>query len=129
MYGCCGSLEEGVDRRLLDDPAAVHDDDVVGELGDDAEVVRDHDDRHVELLLQLVHQAQDLRLRRHVERGRRLVGDQELRVVDQRHRDHHALPHAARELVRIVVDALVGARDARPPSRISIARCAGDLAS
>ena len=61
--------------------------------------------------LQLLHQPQDLRLRRHVERGRRLVGDQDLRVVDERHRDHHALAHAARELVRVVVDALVGARD------------------
>ena len=84
---------------------------VVGELGDDAEVVGDHHDRHLVLGLQLLHQPQDLRLRGHVERGRRLVGDQDLRVVDQRHRDHHALAHAARELVRVVVDALVGARD------------------
>ena len=29
----------------------------------------------------------------------------QLGVVDQRHRDHDALPHAARELMRIVVDA------------------------
>ena len=33
-------------------------------------------------------------------------------LVDQRHRDHHALPHAAGELVRVVVDAPAGARDA-----------------
>ena len=31
---------------------AVHDDHVVGELGDDAEIVRDHDDRHLVILLQ-----------------------------------------------------------------------------
>ena len=30
----------------------------------------------------------------------------------QRHRDHHALAHAARELVRVVVEALAGVRDA-----------------
>ena len=30
----------------------------------------------------------------------------------QRERDHHPLAHAAGELVRIVVDALLGARDA-----------------
>ena len=106
-------VEELVDARALDDAAAVHDEHLARELGDDAEVVRDHDDRHVELALQVLHQVEDLRLRRHVERGRRLVGDQDLGVVDQRHRDHHALPHAARELVRVVVDALVGARDLR----------------
>ena len=77
----------------------------------DAEIVRDHDDRHVVLVLQALHQSQDLRLRRDVERRRRLVGDQEVGVVDQRHRDHHALAHAARELVRVVVDPLLGARD------------------
>ena len=92
---------------MLDDLAAVHDDHLVGDLGDDAEIVGDHDDRHPELFLELVHQLEDLRLRRHVERGRRLVGDHEVRLVDQRHRDHHALAHAARELVRIVVDALL----------------------
>ena len=111
MYGVVRSREDLVDRSLLRDSAGVHDDDVVGDLGDDAEVVGDHDDRRVELLLELQHQVQDLRLRRHVERGRGLVGDQEVGLVDQRHRDHHALPHPTRELVRIVVDSLVGAGD------------------
>ena len=56
--------------------------------------------------------VEDLRLRRHVERRRRLVGDQQVGIVDQRHRDHHALAHAAGELVRVVVDPALGARDA-----------------
>jgi hypothetical protein len=103
--------EESVDVCLLDDAAAVHDEHVVGELRDDPEIVSDHHDRHLVLLLQAAHQPQDLCLRRHVQRRRRLVGDDDLRVVDQRHRDHHALTHAARELVRIVVDPGVGARD------------------
>ena len=63
-------------------------------------------------LLQLGEQVEDLRLDRHVERGRRLVGDQQLRVAGERHRDHHALAHAARELVRVVVDAPLRRRDA-----------------
>ncbi len=100
------------DGRLLDHPARVHDDHVVGDLGDHPEVVRDHDDRRAVLLLQLAHQLEDLRLRRHVERRRRLVRDQQVGVVDERHRDHHALPHAAGELVRIVVDPLLGPRNA-----------------
>ena len=36
-----------------------------------------------------------------VERGRRLVGDQDVGLVGERHRDHHPLALAARELVRI----------------------------
>ena len=47
-----------------------------------------------------------------VERGRRLVGDQQLRVARECDRDHHALAHAAREAVRVVAQPLGGARDA-----------------
>ena len=49
--------------------------------------------------------AQDLRLDDHVERGRRLVRDQQLRTQDERERDHDPLPHATRELVRILAEA------------------------
>ena len=38
--------------------------------------------------LQPLHQLEDLRLDRHVERRRRLVGDQQRRVARERHRDH-----------------------------------------
>ena len=41
-----------------------------------------------------------------------LVGDQQLGVAGQRHGDHDALAHAARHLVRVVVDALFGRGDA-----------------
>ena len=34
-----------------------------------------------------------------------------LRIQRERHRDHRPLPHAARELVRVVVDAPLGPRD------------------
>ena len=57
-------------------------------------------------------QRQDLRLDRHVERGRRLVGDQQRRAARQRHRDHHALAHAARQLVRIAVEHRARLRNA-----------------
>ena len=52
--------------------------------------------------------GQDLRLHGDVERRRRLVGDQELGLERQAHRDHHALLHAARELVGIVPRAPLG---------------------
>ena len=35
----------------------------------------------------------------------------QLRLAGERHRDHHALAHAAGEPVRVVVEALFGRRD------------------
>ena len=81
-------------------------------LGDHAHVVRDHDERHVTLLLQGHEQVEDLRLDRHVERGRRLVGDEQLGIAGDRHGDHHALVHAAGELVRERRQAAFRRRDA-----------------
>ena len=49
----------------------------------------------------VLEQLQDLRLHGDVERGGRLVGDQQVRLVRQGHGDHHALALAARELMRI----------------------------
>ena len=46
-------------------------------------------------------QVEDLGLRRHVQRGRRLVGDQQGRLAGQRGRDRHPLPHPAAELERV----------------------------
>ncbi len=91
-------------RGRLDDPPRVHDRDVVGHLGDHAEIVGDDHDRHPELALESFHQRQDLRLDGHVERRRGLVGDQQLGLVGQSHRDHRPLAHAAGELVRVGVD-------------------------
>ena len=48
--------------------------------GDHAQVVRDQDHRHPQVAAQVVDQVEDLGLDRHVERGRRLVGDQQLRA-------------------------------------------------
>ena len=84
-------------------------------------------DRRAELVLELADQLEDLRLDRHVERRRRLVGDQEVGVARERHRDHHALAHAARELVRIVVDAHARVGDADRLEQLDRARVGGLL--
>ena len=55
--------------------------------------------------LQLLQQVEDLGLDRHVERGGRLVGDQQHRIAGERHGDGGALAHAARELVRVLPGA------------------------
>ena len=75
---------------------------------DDAEIVGDEHDGHAETLLQRAQQIEDLRLDGHVERRRRLVGDQEIRLVGERHGDHDALALAAGHFMRIAVDAAFG---------------------
>ena len=90
----------------------MHDDDAVGHLGDDAHVVRDQDQRHPEFPLQVPDQRQDLGLDGHVERRRRLVGNQDLGPERQRDGDHHALAHAAGELVRVLRQPPFGLGDA-----------------
>ena len=96
----------------LDRLAAVHDQDLVCQVGDDAEVVGDQDERSAQLALKLDQQLEHLSLNGGIERGGRLVGDDQRRGQRQGHRDHHALAHAAGELVRVVVDALFRAGDA-----------------
>ena len=56
-------------------------------------------------------EVEHLGLDRGVEPGGRLVEDQQRRVLRQRHRDHDALLHAARELVRVAAHDAVGVGD------------------
>ena len=69
--------------------------------GDHPEVVRHQDDSHAELCAQVVDELEDVALDGHVQRGGRLVGDQQPRLAGQRGGDHRPLPHAARQLVRV----------------------------
>ena len=112
MYGMPRPPEELGRGAGLDERAGVHDVHALAVPGDDAEVVRDQDERRVLLHDELVQELEDLRLDGHVEGGRRLVGDQELRLARERHRDHGALAHAARELVRVVPEPHLRAGDA-----------------
>ena len=118
-------VREDVPRlALLGDLARVHHGHAVAGLGDDPEVVRDQEERGPEVLAEVGQDAQDLRLDDHVERGRRLVRDEELRAQHERERDHDPLAHAARELVRVLPEAR--RRDAHPPERLQ--RALADLA-
>ena len=57
----------------------------------------------LEFLLQILHQVDDLRLDGDIERGDRLVRDDQLRSQGERARDADTLPLAATELVRVAV--------------------------
>ena len=101
-------LEQGRRRRALDHAAGIHHRDLVGAAGDDAEIVGDQDHRHVPAALLARQQIENLRLDRDVERGGRLVRDQQFRFAGQRDRNRHPLPHAAGELMRILLQPLLG---------------------
>ena len=76
--------KDGVDLPPLDDAAGVHDQDAVAERRDQAEVVGDQHDGGAPLANQPIQQVEHLSLGRHVERGRRLVGDDDVGIVGQR---------------------------------------------
>ena len=71
-------LEHLLGGAALDHPAEVHHRDPVGDVPGQPEVVGHHHDAQTELLAQPEQQRQDLAADRGVERGDRLVGDQQL---------------------------------------------------
>ena len=73
---------------------------------------------------------ENLRLQGDVERGGRLVGDQQIGIAGERHRDHDALAHSTGQLVRIVVDTPLrrGDVDAAEQRDGALARLRGDQA-
>ena len=83
------------DTSRFDNPSAVHDGDPIDQLRDYAQIMGDEEHRNVEPVAQLAKQAKDLDLDRDIERGGRLIGDQDLRTAGQRDGDHDPLPHAA----------------------------------
>ncbi len=102
-------VEDLVDRAALDHHAEVHHGHFVGDFGNDTEVVGDEDHRHAQLVLQTLHEFEDLGLGGDVEGGGRLIGDQQGRVVGQSHGDHGPLAQAATQLIGERVVAVFGA--------------------
>ncbi len=100
-YGWRGSSKTCWTGPSSTSRAGVEHADAVAHLRDDVEVVADEQDRRAELGAQRRDEVEHLGLDRRVEAGRRLVEDQQGRVLRQRHGDHDALLHAARELVRV----------------------------
>ena len=90
----------------FDGLAGIHDRDGIAGLEDQTKIVRDEERRRPGARGQVLDQRDDAGFDRHVERGRRLVEDQEARVRQERHGDDDALLLAAGELMRI------GAHDA-----------------
>ena len=71
---------DALGRPDLDDLAEVHHRDPVGDLAHHRQVVGDEHVGQPELVLEVLHQVDDLRAHRDVERGDGLVGDHQLRA-------------------------------------------------
>ena len=91
----------------LDDAAEIHHADAARHVPDHGEVVADEEIGEAELVLQVAHQIEDLRLHGDIERRGRLVADDELGFGRQRAGDRDALPLAAGKFMRIF-PAVVG---------------------
>ena len=87
--------------HLLHDPSGVHDENPVAKGRHQPQVVRHEDEAHPAPGDQFVQDGEHLQLDRDVERRRRLVGDQQVGIRNEHHRDHRPLAHAARHFVRI----------------------------
>ncbi len=107
-----GIVEESLARRHLDDFPGVHNGHVVCHFRHHAQIVGDQQDGHAHTLLQTAQQFQNLRLDGDVQRGGRLIRDQQAGLACQRYRNHHSLLHAAGELERVLVDTSGGIRNA-----------------
>ena len=104
-------VKQGWRRRGFHHFAQVHDDDPPGGLRDQAEVVGDQKDGRLQPILQSGHEVHDLSLDGHVQSGRGLVGDEDLRIAGQRHGDHDALAHPAAQVVGVVRHPSLGRGD------------------
>ena len=133
MYGWLGWSKTCCAGPFLDHLAGVHHADPVAHRADHAEVVGDQQDRRVGLDPQRAHEVEHLGLDRGVEPGGRLVEHEQPRVARQRHGDHDALLHAARQLVRVALHHPLGIGDAHVAQRVErvllgLASCSGRAA-
>ena len=120
------ALDQLARRALGDDLRLVHDDEPVAELLGLVHVVRREDEGHA-ALLEPVQPVPEEVARLRVEARRRLVEEQQVRLVDQRPRDRQAPLHAARQRLHLVLRALgeldeleqlVGAAARTPPAEM-----------
>ena len=121
--GLDGRGDQLLGGSRLDDAAFDEDGDPVGERRGVDEVVRDEDRRQAELAQELAQLGPDAAARVRVERGHRLVEQQDLRVARERARERDALALAAGELAGLRLRqaarsraARAGRRGRRPPN-------------
>ena len=111
--GRVGHLRSGedlFDRPGLHQATGIHHRDAVRVARNHTEVVRDEHNRSACDLTRLLQDLEDLGLDRDIERGGRLIGDDEVRIVGNGDGDHGSLTHATGELVGVCPDPTFGPR-------------------
>ena len=103
MYSSFGAWRICSRLAEFDHLAAPEHHDAIGDLRDDREVVGDIQRGGAVLADQFAERRQAFDLRRHVQRGRRLVEHDDIGPRDHRHRRHRALQLPAGDLVRIAI--------------------------
>ena len=106
--------QEVVGGTLLHHVAPAHHGNAVCHVGNNSEIMGDHQKAHLILLCQLFQQVEDLRLRGHVQRGGRLIRDQQQRAQGDGHGNHHALTLATAEFMRIAGEGKAVLRQTNP---------------
>lgn len=87
-------------RLVFDERAGTQDEDTIGDGGEQARIVADDEHGKVPLRAKLLEQIEHAALREGVERGGRLVCEQERRLLGERLCDGYALCFSAAELMR-----------------------------
>ena len=82
----------------------------------------DVDRRRIELLNDIADRGQHLDLRRHVQRGRWFVEDNQVGAAGHRHRRHRPLQLTARNLMRIAKADLLRVGQAQAPVQLNRVR-------
>ena len=88
------------DLAGFDHRAVAHHQHAVGIAAHDREIMGDQQHREPPCLTLGFQQLQNLRLNGDIQRCGRFVGDQQGRIIGERHRDHHALSLTAGQFVR-----------------------------
>ena len=114
-------------RSNFDDLPGIEHRNIVANLRRKRQIVQHEDRARATRAHLLQDQFHDLRLNRDIERAGGLIGDQQLRIAGQCNRDHDALLHPARELMRVGAQARTRIRNAdlrqqfnRAPGRLAL---------
>ena len=106
-----GLVKEPADIRRLYDFPSIHDIHQIADLRHNAQIVGNQENGGASLLLEAAHELQNLRLNGHIQRGSRLVGNNQIWLTDHGGADHHPLTQAAAELMGIAVVPALRLRD------------------
>ena len=113
-----GCRQDLLDRARLHDPAQVHHRDPVRDVPRQPQVVGHHQRGQAQFVPQPQQQREDLAAYRGVQRGHRLVGDDQFGLQDQRAGDDDALALAAGQLVRVAQEEALGRPQPGPRQRL-----------